>query len=172
MKLAIAIALTSIVAVAGAQGKHPMKGGAGMSKAEWQKSYDMAAKTFDSMKVDNIFAYTTPDFTMTMMGQTENKSQCRTHMNQMFGMMKNFDAKFTVTNVAGDANKAHVTCKFMFSGTTKPDPKSHKPGKMTNSGIENSDWVKVKGKWMMKNVVMTDVKVTMNGKPMPMGTAN
>lgn len=174
MKLGTAIAsivMVSAVALSGAQGKPakpanmkllPQKT---MSKADWQKMYDMAGKAFDKMDADSLFSYMAPGFTMTMGGHTMTAEQAKGQMKGWFAMMKNLHCKFTVTKVSGVGGMALVTDDFAQSGMTKPNPKTKKSDKYADVGSEQATWIKVNGKWMMKKLVTTKENMTMNGKP-------
>ncbi len=63
---------------------------------------------------------------------------------------------------AGRAVEKHVVVATMKG----PDKKSHV---MTFEGTAIETYRKVKGKWMMTSMQMSDSKMTMDGKPMPMG---
>ena len=160
-----AIAVISTTAVAGAQGKKPMMGGHGMTRAQWQAMYDQADKAFDKMDSKSIFMYMAPDFTLTMMGKTQGKDEAEAGLKKWFGMMKSLHCTMTITKVSGDMNHAVVVDHFNNWGMTKPDPKTHKSGKYVDRGTETATWEKMNGKWMMKSLVSKDEKMTMNGKP-------
>ncbi len=166
--------MVSTAAIALAQGKtmqaKPMTkmkvapGSMMPSKAEWQRNYDMAAKSFEKKDVDAVFKYMTPDFTMTMMGQTMKAGPAKAGLKQWFGMVKDHHMKFTITGVKNNGNMVMVMDKVSSWGTMM-DPKTKKWGKFTDTGMETATWVRVKGKWMMKKLVSTGEKMTFNGKP-------
>jgi hypothetical protein len=172
-----AILMISVAAFASAQEKTmqakpmmgmkavPMKA---MSKAQWQKMYDQAAMMFMKKDADGIFSYMTPDFTMSTMGKTYSADQGKAEMKKWFGMMKDLHTTFKVTKVSQKGNMAMVTDSFRMWGNMM-DPKSKKTVKAVDTGTETATWVKMNGKWMMKKLVSTDEKMTVNGKPMKMG---
>lgn len=135
-----------------------------MTKAQWQKAYNDAAKMFDKMNADAIFQVMTPDFKLTMMGQTLNATQAKASLKQWFATMKNLHCSMTITKVDGDANHATITDNFNNWGMTKPD-KKHKSGKLVDKGTEVAEWVQTKGVWRMKSLTSTNEKMTMDGKP-------
>jgi len=169
MKLGTLIATTlmiSVVGIAGAQGKAaPKAKGTGMTQAEWQTMYDGAAKMFDAKDAEGILSSCTPDFKITMMGKTENRKKAMADMKTWFAMMKTMSCSMHVVKVAGNDKTATVVDKFNNTGMTNPDPKTHKSSKLVDTGTETATWTKVKGKWMMKKLVISDEKMTMDGKP-------
>lgn len=171
MKLGFALAslsIISVVSLAGAQGKMSShmqaKHAAGMSKAEWQKMYDMAAKLFDKKDADALFSHMAPDFTIVMGKRTMKGDEARTSMKTWFGMMKELHCKMTVSTVSSKGDTTTIVDHFHNTGTMI-DPKTHKPGKFVDTGTETATWVKVGGDWKMKRLVSSDEKMTLNGKP-------
>jgi ketosteroid isomerase-like protein len=176
MKLTTAIVSLIVVSMATAglaQGKMPAKAMTGMkavpvrnmSKADWQKMYNEAEKCFANKDVASLTKYMTPDFTMTTGGKTKDLAGSKQGLTQFFGMMKTLRATMTVTKVSQKGDMAMVTDSYRMSGNMMSmNPKVKKTSKMVDTGTETATWVKVKGKWMMKKLVSTDDKVTIDGK--------
>jgi len=139
-----------------------------MSVADWQKMYDQAETAFDSKDANAIFKYMTPDFTMTMQGQTMSAAQAKSEMKIWFGMMKTLHCSMKVVKAPGGASSATVVDNFKNTGDMV-DPKTHKTGKLVDTGTETLSWVKLKGKWMIKSIVTNKEKMTLNGKPFSPG---
>ncbi|HVT11782.1 MAG TPA: hypothetical protein VHE55_05915 [Fimbriimonadaceae bacterium] len=178
MKLGTAfasIAMISVVAFAGAQGKptKPVMKMAPHHKVNWQQMYDKAAKDFDSRNTDAIFSYMTPDFTMTMGGQTMTTEQAKGQMKAWMSMMKSVHCTFKIKKVSEAGGMTMVVDDFMMTGMSKPNPKTHKSDKYVDAGTEQATWVQMNGKWMMKKLVSVKEKMTKNGKPFnPSSAAN
>lgn len=159
------LVVASVVALSGAQHKPDKMAGGKMTKAQWQKMYNEAEKMFAKKDADALFGYMAPDFSMTSQGHTMTGDQAKASMKEWFGMMKTLHAKMTVTKVENKNGMTVVTDHFNMSGMTMPDPKTHKSGKLVDTGTEMCTWTNMNGKWMMKSIVSKDEKMTMNGKP-------
>lgn len=163
---AMAIAMCAVLAYA----QKPMttsltSGQNPKTKADWQRMYSEAAKLMEKKDAKSLFSVMTPDFTMTMMGKTSGREESQKGMEQWFGMMKNIRASMTVTKVVVKGDTATITDRYRTSGTTLPDPKTKKSGKLVDAGVETATWTRVNGQWMMKKLAMVTQKMTMNGKP-------
>jgi hypothetical protein len=139
-----------------------------MSKAEWQKSYNEAAKAFEAKDVKKITSYMAPNFTMRMDGKTMNLAQSKASLAQWFAEMKDLHCTMKVTQVMHKGAMATVTDTFKNWGMTKPDPKTKKSSKLVQTGVDTATWIWMNGKWMMKSISTINEKMTIDGKPVKM----
>lgn len=92
-------------------------------------------------------------------------------MKQGFAMYAKMDyVKTDIVSVTEKGSTGTAIEKHSMVGMTKPGPdkKSHK---IMFVGTSTETYKKVKGKWMMSSMAMKTDKMTMDGKPMPMGGA-
>jgi hypothetical protein len=89
-------------------------------------------------------------------------------MKQGFSMYSKITtAKTTIVSVKEMGDSGRAVEKHMMGGITMgPDKKSHK---MAYEGTSTETFKKVHGKWLMATMVMKTDKMTLDGKPAPMG---
>jgi hypothetical protein len=178
MKTGIALALSLVIGTATmafAQqhhaGKSPMPmppPAPKMTKAMWQKMYDMAETYFNKKDADKIFSFMAPGATMVMEGKEMSMKDGKAGMKQWFSMMKTLKCDITVTSATQNGNMATVKDTFKDMGIMI-DPKTKKEGKYAGIGMETMTWTWMNGKWMIKRLVIDSNKMTLNGKPMKGG---
>jgi len=85
----------------------------------------------------------------------------------MVYMIKDFTGfSLTVSKFVIKGDRATSAGRFTMSGVTKPQNGS-KPARMAINAAFSANYVKRDGKWLMASVTETNVKATLDGKPMP-----
>jgi hypothetical protein len=139
-----------------------------MSKEEWQKGYNEAAKAFEAKDAKKISSYMAPNFSMRMDGKTMNLKESQASLAQWFATLKEIHCTMKVTQVMHKGSIATVTDTFKNWGTMKPDPKTKKSSKFVQTGVDTATWVWMNGKWLMKSISTSNEKMTIDGKPVKM----
>ena len=133
-----------------------------------QARYAEISKAFASRNVKVFEAAFTDDFTASVAGRPKI-SRAET-FRDFEGQMKVLsDVKWTqdITALKMDGKVAHVTINsLMFATAPGQDGKKHKL-KLQTKGTK-SDWVKGKKGWQVKYSETGDLKMWMDGKPLPM----
>jgi hypothetical protein len=103
-------------------------------------------------------------------GKPMNFDKMVAGMQQAFAMYKQITtAKTTILSVKEHGNTATAVEKHTMGGIVAGgDKKTHK---MVFEGTSTETYRKVKGQWLMSSMSMKTDKMTMDGKPMPMGNA-
>ena len=128
--------------------------------------FKQAEKAFEAKNTDAISKGTTADFTETSMGKTAKKAESMKGLKQFLGMFKTVHCKYTMTSLKSKGNSATTTETIHLWGDSMPDPKTHKSGKIDASRNQTCNWVLQGGHWLVKSMVATNEKMTLNGKPM------
>ncbi len=160
MKTTIALALATLGCVADANLK---------SDVQTMNSKMVAAiKKLDMKTIDAITAkYCAPDFKYTDNGKTQGREGMLADMKMGFSMFRKVlaaDAKSLKVSEKGGKG-ASVSSHYTLWMIIMQDNKVHK---MDMKSTSNETWTKNGGKWALSSMKVTNVKLTMDGKPFDM----
>jgi hypothetical protein len=125
-----------------------------------------AMKAKDMATIEKLFtAASTKDFLYVENGQKQDMKTMLQNMKLGFQSMKKITkATLKTLTLKQTGDKAVSTRQHAMDGImVGPDGKEHK---MSFSGVSEDQYVRVKGKWLMKRMEWKSQKMLMDGKPM------
>ena len=132
--------------------------------------YKQAEKAFEMKNVAMMNSEATTDFTEQSMGKISNKKESMQGLKFFLDMFAKPRCTFNMTSVKVNGNTAVTMDHAHIWGMASPMAMKQKMrGKLDAQRDETLTWVKMRGKWMIKSMVASNEKFTMNGKPVPMG---
>ncbi len=137
--------------------------------ADLKASYEKLRQCLMKKDIKGMFAMCAPDMTWTEDGRTMKQAEMKSQMEMQVKATQKYDEiTFKLNKVTVKGNTAVVECGNVVRADVMM-PGAKKVSKVVSKSNSVDTWVKGKGGWMIKSVVVKKSDTTIDGKPMKMG---